>query len=255
MPDDSILTLPAPPADAHIAYGSDPNQFGELRLPKGPGLFPAAINIHGGFWRSRYDLSHAGHLCAALTRKGIATWNLEYRRVGNSGGGWPGTFEDIVAGAKFLDGIAARHNLDLKRTVVLGHSAGGQLALVLASRRNRLRGVIALAGVCDLRRGWELKLSNNAVGEFLGGSPTQVPEHYHEASPIEVSIGIPQRILHGPEDDVVPIEISRSYAERKNRQGEHLQFLEIRNAGHFELIDPRSKAWETAERIVIELLQ
>jgi acetyl esterase/lipase len=254
MPDDSILMLQPPMADARIAYGSDPNQFGELRLPKGPGPFPVAISIHGGFWRARYDLSHAGHLCAALTRKGIATWNLEYRRVGNSGGGWPATFEDILAGAKFLDGIAAKHNLDLKRTVVLGHSAGGQLALVLASRQKRLRGVISLAGVCDLRRGWDLKLSNDAVVGFLGGSPTQVPEHYHEASPIEIPVSVPQCILHGSEDDVVPIEISRTYAEQKKRQGEHLQFLEIRDAGHFELIDPRSNAWETVQRTVRQLL-
>src|SRR5881398_4164761 len=89
MPSDDILTLPAPPADARLAYGTDPNQFGELRLPKSGGPFPVVMNIHGGFWRAKYDLAHNGHLCAALTARGISTWNVEYRRVGNKGGGWP----------------------------------------------------------------------------------------------------------------------------------------------------------------------
>ena len=251
--DDSILTLPAPSANERIAYGSDPNQFGELRLPTGKGDFPIAINIHGGFWRSRYDLSHAGHLCAALTKKGLATWNLEYRRVGNQGGGWPGTFEDILLGAKFLESIAWKYHLNLKRMVVLGHSAGGQLALCLASRLKGFRGVVSLAGVCDLRRAWELKLSNNAVGEFLDGSPEQVPEHYREASPIEIPVKISQRIVHGHDDDVVPVELSRTYVEKKSAQGEHARLLEIPQAGHFELIDPRSKTWPTVERTVLEL--
>ena len=95
MSSDDILTLPPPPADARLPYGTDPNQFADLRLPKTKGLFPVVMNIHGGYWRAKYDLAHCGHLCAALTSKGIATWNIEYRRVGNPGGGWPGTFEDI----------------------------------------------------------------------------------------------------------------------------------------------------------------
>ena len=96
---DSILSLVPPPADARIAYGSDPNQFFELRLPKdgkkSKNSFPLVINIHGGYWRATYNLDHAGHLCAALTAKDLATANLEYRRVGNEGGGWPNTFADI----------------------------------------------------------------------------------------------------------------------------------------------------------------
>ena len=102
MSKDDILTLPSPPADARLRYGTDPNQFGDLRLPKGKGPFPIVVNIHGGYWRAKYDLAHAGHLCAALTAKGVATWNLEYRRVGNEGGGWPGTFEDIGNGYRFI---------------------------------------------------------------------------------------------------------------------------------------------------------
>src|SRR5215472_3775377 len=108
MISEEILGLTPPAADHRLAYGSDPNQFGDLRLPKSAAsgkLFPVVLNIHGGFWRAKYDLAHAGHLCAALTQKGIATWNVEYRRVGNEGGGWPGTFEDVARAYRFLPQI------------------------------------------------------------------------------------------------------------------------------------------------------
>ena len=120
MPSDDILTLPAHPADARLPYGSDPNQFAELRVPKTGGPFPVVVNIHGGFWRAKYDLNHAGHLCAALTAKGLATWNLEYRRVGNPGGGWPGTFEDVRNGYRVVSQIAQRYKLDSSKLVVIG---------------------------------------------------------------------------------------------------------------------------------------
>ena len=132
---DDILNLPPPPADFRLAYGSDRNQFLDLRLPsaKEKALYSLVINIHGGFWRSRYNLDHAGHLCAALTARGLATANLEYRRVGNDGGGWPGTFSDIRSAYNFILQNAHAHNLDATRIVVIGHSAGGQLALCLAA--------------------------------------------------------------------------------------------------------------------------
>ena len=114
---DDILTLPPPRADARLTYGSDPNQFFDLRLPaaRNKGPHPLVINIHGGFWRARYNLDHAGHLCAALTARGLATANLEYRRVGNEGGAWPGTFADIRAAHTFLVQNAAQRNLDSYR--------------------------------------------------------------------------------------------------------------------------------------------
>src|SRR4030088_2314963 len=101
MPDD-ILTLPSPRADVRLSYGSDPNQVLDLRLPKSKGPHPIVINLHGGFWRAKYNLDHAGHLCAALTAKGMATANVEYRRVGNEGGGWPNTFGDIRGAYKVV---------------------------------------------------------------------------------------------------------------------------------------------------------
>lgn len=254
MPQD-ILDLPPPPADVRLAYGTDPNQFGELRLPKTKPPFPVVMNIHGGYWRAKYDLAHAGHLCAALTAKGLATWNLEYRRVGNDGGGWPGTFEDIVNGYRFLPQISKRYNLDTNRLIVMGHSAGGQLALCLAAHERSVKNAVSLAGVVDLQKAWELHLSNNAVVEFLGGKPDEVPDHYREADPMQLEIPkASQWLIHGKQDDIVPPEFSRNYVERKKKRSENVHLLEIENAGHFELIDPRSAAWKEVEQTVLGLV-
>lgn len=118
MNSEDILNLAAPPVDARIAYGADRNQFGEIRLPKSLEPFALVVNIHGGFWRDRYDLGHAGHLCAALTAKGLATWNVEYRRVGDAGGGWPGTFEDVRNAYRFLPQLAQRYKLHATKVLV-----------------------------------------------------------------------------------------------------------------------------------------
>jgi len=254
MTSDDILALPPPPADARLPYGTDPNQFGDLRLPKAAGPFPVVLNIHGGFWRAQYDLSHAGHLCAALTTKGLATWNIEYRRVGNPGGGWPGTFEDVAAAYRFLPQIAKRYNLDTAKNVVMGHSAGGQLALCLAAHETTVKRAVSLAGVLDLQQAFDLHLSNDAVVAFLGGKPKDVPEHYHEADPMQLKIAATQWLIHGAADDVVPAFFSRNYAEKKKESGEDVHYSEISTAGHFDLIDPRSAAWPRVENTVMHLL-
>ena len=254
MTSEELLTLPPPAADAHLAYGSDPNQFGEIRVPKSGGQFAVVMIIHGGFWRAKYDLKHAGHLSAALTGKGLATWNVEYRRVGNPGGGWPGTFEDVAKAYRFIPQIASRYNLDSRKVVVAGHSAGGQLALCLAAHEPTVKRVVSLAGVTDLQQAWDLHLSNDAVVEFLGGKPKDVAEHYHEADPIQLKITATQWLIHGSVDDTVPAYLSRSYAEQKKQRGEDVHYLEVSTAGHFDLIDPRSAAWPKVENTILHLL-
>jgi acetyl esterase/lipase len=257
--DDDILTLAPPPADSRVAYGSDPNQFADLRLPKAKGPHPTVINIHGGFWRAKYNLDHAGHLCAALTSKGIATANLEYRRVGNEGGAWPNTFADIRSAYNFLLQNLHHHNLDPHKFLVMGHSAGGQLALCLAAHEPTVTRVVSLAGVVDLERAYQLHLSNDAVVEFLRGTPEEVPDHYREADPMRLSIPrARQWLIHGDKDDVVPSVFSRDYVAAKQKRGgkekEDLHLLEIPAAGHFDLIDPRSKAWGQIEHTIPQLL-
>jgi acetyl esterase/lipase len=253
---EDILTLRPPPADARISYGSANQQFGDLRLPKTKGLRPVVMNIHGGFWRNKYDLVHAGHLCAALVAKEVATWNLEYRRVGDDGGGWPGTFRDIMDGYRFIAQIADKYRLDRSHIVIVGHSAGGHLALCLAGHEPSIKRVISLAGVVDVQRAWDLHLSNNAVAELLGGPPQQVPEHYQEADPMRLAIPNAEQILvHGVVDDVVPVEFSRTYYEHKKQRGENVHLVEIEKAGHFEMIDPRSTAWAKIEEAIMTAIE
>jgi acetyl esterase/lipase len=249
---EDILTHPQPPPDERVAYGADPNQFLEVRLPRAKGPHSVLLNIHGGFWRAKYDLAHAGHLCEALRAAGVATFNIEYRRVGNTGGGWPGTFEDIRAAYRLVQQKHSRFHLDLDRLVVMGHSAGGQLALSLAAHETSLRRVISLAGVVDLKKAFAMHLSQDAVSEFLGGKPDAVPEHYREADPMEFSIPhARQWLLHGSEDDTVPPEFSRDYVMKKKKEGEAVQLLEIPRAGHFDLIDPASEAFQQVKSTVL----
>ena len=253
--EDRIQQKPPDP-DLRFPYGQDPNQFVDVRIPSGKGPHPIVFFIHGGYWRAKYDLTYAGHLCHALKQVGIATWNIEYRSVGNPGGGWPGTFEDVRSAYRALrehnnDSIA---RLDLKRLCVAGHSAGGHLALCLAAFEPSVTHVLSLAGVLDLRRAWDLHLSNDAAATFLGGSPTEVPDHYREASPAERSIRqATQKLIHGTADQDVPYEISQTYAAKKEKLGERVELITLQNIGHFEIVEPGSSVWKQVENIFISL--
>jgi len=253
---ESVLDREPPPADERIVYGDAPEQFADLRLPSGRGPFPAVAFIHGGFWRARYDLSHAGHLCAALTAAGFATWNLEYRRLGNEGGGWPGTFLDVASGLRKLFEIAPRLGIDPDRIVVKGHSAGGHLALWVAGLGRvaensplhaeplPLRAAVSLAGVIDLRLGWEMWLGDGVVRDLLGGPPEVVPERYAAASPADlVPLGVPQLLIHGADDEIVPLSISQRYADAAAAAGDDVTLLALPNTDHFQVIDPESPVW------------
>jgi acetyl esterase/lipase len=265
-----ISSQHVPPADERRSYGDDPLQFGELRLPKNSGKHPVAVVIHGGCWRAENDFQHVRGLSAALTSEGIATWTLEYRRIGNSGGGWPGTFEDVIAGIDFLRTLAQNHPIDLDRVVLIGHSAGGHLALWAAGRHNlppanklasaaavKLHGVVGLAAITDLRsyripRGY----CNASVDLLLGGSPEEVQERYLQANPVELlPLGIPARLLHGTRDGVVPPEQSENFVKLATSKKEvDVQLALIPEAGHFDLIAPSSPAWTTVKQSVMSLL-
>ena len=255
-----ILERPPPPALKRIAYGGDAFQFGEIRLPKGTGPFPVVMNIHGGFWRSQYSLDHAGHLCAALGEAGIATWNIEYRRLGNPGGGGKGTFGDVRRAADYLPTLADAYPLDLNRVVVMGHSAGGHLALWVAAcppfdDAFKFKGVVALAPVADLVMAWQLGLSNNAVEQLMGGSPTDQPLHYALSNPIQrLPLGIPQIVVHGVQDEIVPIAIAEHYVNVAQSQGDFCILERLPTAGHFEVIDPATREWGVVVKAVKSLL-
>jgi acetyl esterase/lipase len=249
---EDILSHPQPPPDQRVTYGTDPNQFLEVRLPRAKGPHAVLLNIHGGFWRAKYDLAHTGQLCEALRAAAVATFNIEYRRVGDAGGGWPGTFEDIRSAYRLVQQEHSRFHLNLSRLVVMGHSAGGQLALCLAAHETSLQRAISLAGVVDLRKAFALHLSHDAVAEFLGGKPDAVPEHYEEADPMEFSIRHAQQwLVHGSDNDTVPPQFSRNYVMQKKKAGESAGLLEIPHAGHFDLIDPTSEAFRQVRSTVL----
>ncbi|MDQ3657566.1 MAG: alpha/beta hydrolase [Chloroflexota bacterium] len=262
----SILNRNPPEADSRIWYGQHALQFVDLRLPKGPGPHPAIVSIHGGFWRNRYSLSHLGHLCAALTALGFATWSLEYRRVGDAGG-WPGTFHDVSAGAAHLFRHAADFAVDPARIGVLGHSAGGQLASWLASMANvpvespirteplDFCAVVPMAGVLDLRQGWSEYLGNGAVEEFIGGPPEAFASRYDAASPMAlVPSSVPHLVVHGAEDEIVPVGMSERYVAELGRRGQEASLLRLEGADHFDVIDPNSAAWPVMSEAIVGMM-
>ena len=247
----------AAPDMTRYEYGQDPSQFGQLHLPGSGGPFPVIVVIHGGFWRSAYDLSLGTPLAEDLARRGYAAWNLEYRRVGN-GGGWPATFEDVGAGIDLLADLAGGGSpLDLSRVAALGHSAGGHLAVWAAARPGlpadapgsrpavSLSGVLSQAGVLDLSRAADEQLGGGATQELLGGGPDDVPERYAVASPVQrVPLGVPVVCVHGRGDRNVPPSQSESYVRAATAAGDSAEMLDV-DGDHFVVIDVDTEAWTT----------
>ena len=229
-----------------VRYGADPSQFAELSVPADTdGPFPVAVVIHGGFWKSAYDLSLGRPLAATLPPRGWAALNIEYRRIGN-GGGFAATLADVGAAVDAL--ATAAEPLDLTRVVTIGHSAGGQLAAWAASRADAavpVTAVVAQAGVLDLRRAAADRLGSGATQVFLGGEPAAVPERYDVASPIEhVPLGVPVLCIHGTSDANVPLGQSEAFVDAAAAAGDEAQLVTV-DGDHFVLIDPTSGAWST----------
>lgn len=255
---DSILTLPAPAPDRRVPYGPLPDQFGDLRVPGGEGPFPVVVIIHGGFWRARYDLSHAGHMSNDLRAHGVATWTVEYRRVG-TGGGFPQTVEDVVAAFDALRTLDDAH-LDLTRVTAVGHSAGGYLALMLGAERAEaapgLRAVVALAAVSDVQQAARLHLGAGIVPEFMGGTPETTPERYTAGSPYErLPLGVEQELIHGEDDEIIPPEMSERYGQRAHARGDRARVIILPRTGHFEVIDPRTPQFGVVRERVLALVR
>src|ERR1041385_7043066 len=256
-----LLKLPLPPGAHRIAYGTDPLQFGELRVPPGRGPHPVAILVHGGCWLAKLGnldehvtaLDLVRPLASALTDAGIATWHVEYRRIDNPGGGWPGTFQDVARAADHLRKVAAEHRLDLTRVVSMGHSAGGHLAIWLAARPKlpasselyakdplRLKGVVDLDGPGDLKA--TIPMQQRVCGapvitQLLGGSPEERPERYREASPIEMlPLGVRQELFAGR----MFAAQTPGYEEAAKRAGDNVHSTVLPQAGHFVFLDPAS---------------
>ena len=248
MPDTKIWPMRS------IAYGSLPDQVGDLYLPANGQATgrakPAVICLlHGGFWRVRYGRDYFVPLAIDFARRGFAVWNLEYRRVGSAGGGWPGTLEDVRAGIAHVAALGAQGEpIDASCIGVIGHSAGGHLALWAAGALRgadamRISAAVGLAPVSDLRLAYELNLSNGAVADFVGGSPDEFPERYRAASPAQMlPLNVAQLLVHGTLDEDVPVGISRRYVATARAAGDEVTYLELGEASHMDLVDPASEA-------------
>jgi acetyl esterase/lipase len=262
-----ILTRPAPPPDLVLRYGPDRDHVADLRLPAVPETSqtaaPLVVFLHGGFWRAAYDRAHTGPLGAALAADGFAVCAPEYRRVGQPGGGWPGTFDDVAAAIDVLPGVAAQATegrVDPGRLLLAGHSAGGHLALWAASRHrlpagapwaapacsspSLYLGVVALSAVSDLISCHRQGLGNGAVALLLGGGPDTQSGRYALTNPVGLlPTGTPVRLAHGRADEIVPCDMSLDYAARAQAAGDDAACAALPGAGHFALIDPLSTAW------------
>lgn len=228
-----------------FAYGEHPSQFAEIGLPAEVAPAPVVVIVHGGYWSAMYGLELGRPLAVDLNARGFATLNVEYRRVGQ-GGGWPQTGDDVAAAVDALRDQAPGR-LDLSRVVGLGHSAGGQLAGFLAARQGspvELTGAVLQAGVLDLVRGAEVGLGGGAVESFLGGSPTERPEAYAQASPIaRVPLGVPTVCVHGTSDSLVPIEQSERFVAAARAAGDRSE-LQTFDGDHFDPITVGTPAWD-----------
>jgi 3-dehydroquinate dehydratase type II len=249
-----------------LAYGTERDQIGDLRLPDGDGPFPLVILVHGGFWREPWTRDLMDGIAVDLTRRGWATWNIEYRRIG-SGGGWPATVEDAARAIDFVSDLAASFPIDVSTIITLGHSAGGHLALWMAARTGLgpnapgaipqiiPRAAVGLAPIAHLAAAHAAGIGDEAVEGFLHRAPAEDPETYAAADPAALlPMGVRQLIVHGDGDTRVPIALSEHYVGLAADAGDAVVFHEIAGADHFSLIDPTHPAWRSIAAEIEELV-
>lgn len=231
-------------------YGPHPAQVGELFVPRGPGPFPVAVILHGGYWQDQYGKLVTRPLAVALARSGWAAWNVEYRRLGREGGGWPATFDDVACAVDHLSELAD-HRLNLDYVVAVGHSAGGQLALWAGARAGLpldapgagpkvlLKQVVALAPVTDLGT------AGASAVALMGGGPDEVPERWAQANPMDrIPLEVPVLLVHNRDDRTVSVHQSLAYAAAAEHAGASVVLIEHGTGGHRGLIDPSGETWE-----------
>ncbi|GAA4711480.1 hypothetical protein GCM10025782_04460 [Pedococcus ginsenosidimutans] len=234
-----VLDERAAPPTRTTPYGDHEVQVYDVRMPERVTRALTVVVVHGGFWRLDYDRGHASRQAQAFADAGHPTAVVEYRRPGMTGGGWPGTAEDVAAAVG-----AIRRDPDLAHPLVLvGHSAGGQLVAWAAAQpwAHGLRGVVSLAGVLDLAHGEATDVGGGAIPAFLGGTPAQVPEAYAEADPARLSPAVPVVLVHAVDDEVVPYDLTTRYAAR--HRGPGVRLVPVETGGHYGLIDPEHPAF------------
>jgi acetyl esterase/lipase len=261
-----VDALPASEPTLVQKYGAELLQFGELRLPKGKGPFPVAVVIHGGCWTKGFaTLRNTAAIASELSKSGIATWNIEYRQVGDAGGGWPGTFRDWGAAVDYLRVLGKSYPLDLSRIVVIGHSAGAHAALWVAARNRlptaseirgsdplRVQAAVAIDGPGDLTgfAGFDAQVCGKPViVPLMGGTPADQSERYRQASPQSLlPLGVPQFLITA---EVLTSAKAQEYQKLGQERGDQIEILAPADAGHFDLIAPGQKAWDAVEQLIL----
>ncbi|HSG46494.1 MAG TPA: alpha/beta hydrolase [Longimicrobiales bacterium] len=261
----------APAPAARVAYREGPHTFGELRLPPGPGPHPVVVVVHGGCWQSMAGLDYMDPFALALNEMGWATWSLEFRRIDQPGGAWPGILEDVAAGADFLRELARDYPLRLDRVVTAGHSSGGHLALWLAARHRlpadgaggpRLRGddplavagVVGLAPIADLRDYTRYtRCGPTIVADFLGGVMDE--DRLRLSDPASLApTGVPQLLVLGALDPIVPPTHGAVFAAGSREAGDAVEVAVVEDGGHFELVSPWTAPWRTVADLLAGFL-
>ncbi len=245
-------------ADARIVYGErNPLQFADLRLPSSPpppGGYPVIVFIHGGAWLAEWSKDHTEPFAEALTAHGFAIWDLEFRRIGNRGGAYPGTFEDIADGTDYLRTVAETYPLNLDQVIASGHSSGGHLALWLGGRHRLpessplyradplpLAGIVSIAGVNDLEV--SLQLGNRTDVLTLVGvdSLESAAARFAETNPARLRpFGIPQVLMIGDRDSEWRLDMTKRDADHASASGDATKHVIVPGANHMDVIDPRS---------------
>ena len=266
---DDLARRKHPVASKTIAYGADSMQKVDLWLPRGKGPFPVVVMVHGGCWQSSIaDRRLMDWIADDLRRDGIAVWNIDYRGVDRAGGGYPGTFADAAAATDELAKVAARYRLDTGRVVAVGHSAGGHLALWLAARPRLpatsllrranplpIAHVVSLGGLPDLAA--TAASPDNGCGTAviarLVGTGRKDP--YADTSvPRLLPLGVPQDLVNGREDRIIPARLADSYVAAATAAGDTATLHQIARTGHVELVVPESAAWATTKTLIRKAL-
>ena len=269
--DSQLLARPRPAASQRLAYGPGASQFGELWLPKGGGSHRVVVLIHGGCWQKDFTLDLMDQAADDLRQRGMAVWNIEYRRLGESGGGYPGTFLDVGAAVDQLRQLAPRYRLDLRHVVLVGHSSGGQLALWAAARHRLasssavftahplpVAGVVTLAGIDDLRTyrrvGPEACGGAATIDALIGAAARPKGDPFADTSPADLApIGAPQAVISGDADLIVPPIFGADYAAKAAAAHDPARIVVIPGAGHFDLIDPQGPGWTTIQETIAKM--
>jgi acetyl esterase/lipase len=269
---DTIEWLPSSQSDYRILYSTNPSNFGDLRVPKisSPSVngHPVLVFVHGGAWTADWTLGHTEQLVEALSKEGIATWSIEYRRLGNAGGGYPETFLDVAKALDFLRKLAPKHQLDLSRVVVAGHSSGGHLALWLAGRRNlpkesklyisdplSIRGVVSIAGVVDLEGALIIGDRSDSLQLLNVPDANAATSLWPETNPMRLlPFGIPQVLIVGTKDNPWRVTITKSFAQTATEKGDNVRLMIPEGANHFDVVHAHGPAYPIISSAVKSLL-